>query len=618
MAIEVACPKCQSILKAPEGMQGKKARCKRCQHSFRIPGGDPSDTESTTDAENLSVISNSPFEFDASAGPTATPNQKITPVASDNPFAIPTTTTEPEAIDEKKTEPKSRSKYKIKPEKESKTPPAKRSQYRSNHTANTPRRSKTLIMIVAAVLCMVGGAGGFYAYTVYQKSQENPTEPVAQAPSNELVQSQPKPTPNYDTSNTTKSNPLPAEPEVKKAQERSQGKQKRGPKVSGGMTLPSFAEKPKLFEKSTASIPLEHGTAAVKQFLVGGSEGPVALVMRRTFDGLGGKGIKDTIDRYALNTFRRIDQTEISADAVTHYPRIGDVNPGGDRYAFEHPRGRLSVVQLGTNSPIVNGLELSSQPMVNSDKGKGGAMTPGLAAIYFLTEDKVAIVTMNGVVESWDIGSKKKIIASEAIPGVANLVDRRSIYFHKDRDPDKAQIFAFSGGSIYSVAPGGKPRLALTLPHGATECLALTIDSGGNRIACAYRASKPGDHIRFLHSRIGDPTPGSDHPLDASGIGEPIKAEWSRPETFSIVTDQGFGFSYDADTFQMIAGFRTEKSTLMVLDGLQHWCLLPDAKDSKKSQLVNVIIPPEDYAPSLTGAKWKALALTITSEGLAK
>ena len=39
--LQVACPGCQSPLKAPESMAGKKAKCKRCGTSFRLPGGVP-------------------------------------------------------------------------------------------------------------------------------------------------------------------------------------------------------------------------------------------------------------------------------------------------------------------------------------------------------------------------------------------------------------------------------------------------------------------------------------------------------------------------------------------------------------------------------------------------
>lgn len=56
MPVEVACPGCGSKLKAPDNMIGKKAKCKKCMTSFRIPGGDPG-VDSAGDSQMLSVIS---------------------------------------------------------------------------------------------------------------------------------------------------------------------------------------------------------------------------------------------------------------------------------------------------------------------------------------------------------------------------------------------------------------------------------------------------------------------------------------------------------------------------------------------------------------------------------
>ena len=513
---------------------------------------------------------------------------------------------------EAKSDSKSKSKYKTKSET---APKAKSSSYRGKAPAPGGRKRRTPMLALALVLCAGGGAGGFYAYSEYQKSKSPPQAaavPIAEPPVEPEAGKA-----NAEKATSTKRDAVPAPggplakavPDDRKATARAN---RVGPKVSGGMKLPPFAEKPKPYEKAIATIPLDHDVKSVKQVLVGGAEGPVVLVMRRSFDGLGGKGIKDTVDRYALNTLRRIDQTEVPADAVKSYPRIGDVSPGGDRYAYEHPAGKLSVTQLGTKAAIVDGLELAEKT-----DDKDAAKHPGIAAIYFLTDEKLAVVAKNGVVESWDLAAKKKVGASEPIPGAANLVEKRSLAFHRDRDPEKSLIFAFAGGAIYSVAPGGKPNLALAVPHGATECLALGIDGGANRLAVAYRASDPGEHVRFLHARIGDPKPGADDPLDAE-LGVPVMAEWSRPETFGVLTDRGLGFAYDADANQLIAGFRTAAPTIVVADGVKFWCLLPDAADPKKAVLVNVTVPPEDYSPSLTGEKWKPFSMTIAPGGTVK
>src|SRR5579883_1730121 len=58
--VEVLCSGCGAKLKAPQSMAGRKAKCKRCGNSFRVPGALPSD--SVGDGQPLSAFSTpSPF-----------------------------------------------------------------------------------------------------------------------------------------------------------------------------------------------------------------------------------------------------------------------------------------------------------------------------------------------------------------------------------------------------------------------------------------------------------------------------------------------------------------------------------------------------------------------------
>ena len=76
----VPCPGCQSTLKAPENMAGKKAKCKKCGVSFRIPGGDAPTGDTAGDSQMLSAMdlpipesAADPFDF---AAPTPQPVAK--------------------------------------------------------------------------------------------------------------------------------------------------------------------------------------------------------------------------------------------------------------------------------------------------------------------------------------------------------------------------------------------------------------------------------------------------------------------------------------------------------------------------------------------------------------
>lgn len=42
MAIEVACPQCQTILEAPDELAGKKGKCPKCTSVLDIPQAEPS------------------------------------------------------------------------------------------------------------------------------------------------------------------------------------------------------------------------------------------------------------------------------------------------------------------------------------------------------------------------------------------------------------------------------------------------------------------------------------------------------------------------------------------------------------------------------------------------
>ncbi|HEY3787308.1 MAG TPA: hypothetical protein VGL71_00580, partial [Urbifossiella sp.] len=90
LVLVVPCPGCQSTLKAPESMAGKKAKCKKCGTSFRIPGGADSSGETINDGELLgsmevpapSASEASPFDFSApTPSPSSAPKKLTVPSA---------------------------------------------------------------------------------------------------------------------------------------------------------------------------------------------------------------------------------------------------------------------------------------------------------------------------------------------------------------------------------------------------------------------------------------------------------------------------------------------------------------------------------------------------------
>jgi hypothetical protein len=86
--VEVACPGCKTVLRAPDNMAGKKARCKKCNTPFRIPG--PAAGDSVGESQMLSAVDTpavppptaDPFDFlTAAATEAAPPKDKSTPKA---------------------------------------------------------------------------------------------------------------------------------------------------------------------------------------------------------------------------------------------------------------------------------------------------------------------------------------------------------------------------------------------------------------------------------------------------------------------------------------------------------------------------------------------------------
>ncbi len=55
MAVTLTCPNCSSTLRAPENSAGKKVRCKKCEHKFRVPGTAAAG-DSVAEDQALSVV----------------------------------------------------------------------------------------------------------------------------------------------------------------------------------------------------------------------------------------------------------------------------------------------------------------------------------------------------------------------------------------------------------------------------------------------------------------------------------------------------------------------------------------------------------------------------------
>ena len=642
MSIEVPCPNCQSVLKAPDGMAGKKARCKKCQHPFRIPGAATAPVDSVADSEHLSVVAPSPFAFDGSAeAPAVSPPlpaktaRTAKPAAPapveetevDNPFSMPSAAT---SDDDAPPEPKSKSKSKYRKgdskadtKVDSKTEKSKSKLRRP--AATKPGSSgggvkKILMFGVVGLLCAAAGAAGIYFFMMPKEIPAVAVAPTATTPAPVVVVAE-KPKDDKKAAATLKKGSAASnEPKAVAVAVKPEagGKAKSRVVFNIPRTLDKILDpaKLKVIEKPKESIALDHDIGKVRKVIVGGKDGPVAIVIQHTFDGFQGKGGKDTVDRYSLTSNTRVDRTEIESDGLT-WPRATDISPNGERLAIDSPAGKITIYQLSDKGKkLLDGFDPYPEA-----KGK----SPGIAAIYFLDDNSIAVVSKEGTVDVFDITTKAKTVTGKPLPTVPTmpLAENRSVAI----SPDRKLIAAYAGGVVYEIPTAScEPKVGTTLGNAPMEGYALAIDDSGTRFAVAYQAGQAQGaeavpYTRIAHSRFGDPEPKTDQPVNEE-FGVPERCAWVTPEAFVMVSKNKVGFLFDADQGgnQIVAGLRPPNADVFCLYALdRYWCLLGDpAGAAKKSILVSTPFPPQEYLPLVSAGKEKPVPLQVSAKGIEK
>ncbi len=633
MSIEVPCPNCQSVLKAPDGMAGKKARCKKCQHPFRIPGTAIAPVDSVADSEHLSVVAPSPFAFDGSAEatpvsplPSAKPLKSSKPVAvpaeePDNPFSMPSAAIPDD--DDTPPEPKSKSKYRkgdskadAKADSKIEKSKSKFGQPAAAKTGGGGGLKKILMFGVAGLLCAAGGAAGIYFFMMPKEKPAVAMLPTAPAPVVvEKTKDEKKAAPTLKKGNVTSNEPNKAAVAAK-PEPGAKGKSRVVFNIP--RTLDKIPDPTKLaiLEKPKDLIALDHNTGTVRKVIVGGKDGPVAVVIRHTFDGFQGKGGKDTVDRYSLTSGTRVDRTEIESDGLT-WPRATDISPNGERLAIDSPANKITIYQLSDKGKkLLDGFD----PYPDA-KGK----SPGIAAIYFLDDNSIAVVSKEGTADVFDITTKAKTVTGKPLPTVPTspLAENRSVAI----SPDRKLIAVYAGGTVYEIPTATcEPKVSTTLGNAPMDGLALAIDDSGTRFAVAYQAGQAQGadavpYTRIAHARFGDPETKADQPVNEE-FGVPARCAWVSPEAFVMVSANQVGFLFDADQGgnQIIAGLRPPNPGVFCLYAQdRYWCLLSDATDAaKKSILVSTPFPPQEYLPLVSAGKEKPVALQVSAKGIAK
>ncbi len=338
MSVEVPCPQCGSILRAPAGSAGRKARCKKCRHGFRLPGDAVSD-DVGQESTQLSVVDEPAFSFVSS-------------------------TDEPTVSGRRS-----------------------KSKYKSSIGAGGKGRSSSgnagpMLTILGVVAVLIAGAVGAYFYMNPAQPPEQAagsSAPVPKEPANETAQESPK-----------KDNMKPAIAAAPKVAEKQPS---RRTSVTGGMKLPPPPEKADSFRKPTAKASVDTEYDKIHKLFATGGDSPVAAILWASDPGFQGAGVKDTVDRYSMASGERIDRTIIEVGNAV-WPRACDLSPGGDHFITEGPVGTLTLYDLNAKAK----LGTPFKPFA----GNPEVPTPSLAAALFVDEKTVIVAAVDGRIESWN------------------------------------------------------------------------------------------------------------------------------------------------------------------------------------------------------------------------
>jgi hypothetical protein len=595
-------------------MAGKKARCKKCRESFRIPGGPPRDDDDG-DSHHLSVADPLPALPTPPANPFAFDEAPPAGGAVDQPTPVP-----PAVAKKPKRAPVSASAPTPDPDAggfdfATATPAPARAESptpRSARRPSTARGTGRFVVIgVIGLVCAAGGAAGVYFAMQPQTKPGPAAAPVAEKPAAPTGAGEEQADKAKSGSRRDRGTAKAADA---KGEQAGALRAKRGVTVTGGFKLPAFpAGKGEIVEKAKYKFPVEADPAKVRRVLVSGTEAAVVAVVWRSFEGFKGAGATDTVDRYSLNSGKLVDRQEIAADGVL-WPRACDLSPGGDRLATEFPVGKLTVWDLNGKSKLVDGLD--------PYKGAPAGQVPGVAAVYFLDDEKLAVVSKLGDVDVWDIKAKSRVVEGTRIDGItpaAPLADRRSVAI----TPDRKTVLAVAGATVFEVPTATcKPRPGLALPKPADAGYALAADASGSRVIVAYRATEPAPHTRLMVGRLGEEKPQMDLTIDEA-VGQPVAAGWTGGDVAVVATEgkDAVSLLVDAETNRVVAGLKPTATPAVQQPGSAtglHWYVLPDAANAKQAVLAGVAMPFDSYFTVRDANETKAVGLTLGAEGVGK
>lgn len=596
MSVEVVCPGCQATLKAREGLTGKKAICRKCGKTFRIPGARPSAGDSAGEPEVFSLDddtpapADNPFDFSAPAPPRP-------PVATGgrNP---------------KGNVPRGR--------KARSEEPAKAKQPGGDRPRKVGGGVGKLVLLVA-VFGLVFGlvVGGVLIYVNGQKAAEHaeaekPDEKQGGTP----APNEPAPAPGTAKAPDTTAKDAKAPPT-----KRAFGPRGKAQTAAAGM-LALTPDRTIAFAPPAAKPELVQGPSSrleIVPTLPPKADAAFPLA-RRVFPPLkrdndigvlwaaGGRFLM--LGVYSPTTGKQVAKVDFLGDGQPD-PAC-DLSAAADLFAYaDRLQGKVTIWSLkdGKTEKVIDEFD----PYADKPEHKKA----GLAAAY-LTDPSDTLITVStaGAVHAWKVPTKGPLgeyVPPKGEPGkvVAGRVVAAA--------PNRQSVVLVAGGAVHAVSV--KPMVAggvvAELGGAVSRPLGLAASPGG--VLIVFEAEADGKKEKA----VVDVRPDGNHVLYRwpQGAGEPATAGWVGGDLAMVGTTRGAAVWFDATdkAFRPLALALTPGDKALHVAADSQWTLLPDPADPKKCLLVEFARPQEGLIDPLdTAGKKAALTVRLDEKGIYK
>jgi hypothetical protein len=557
-------------------MAGKKARCKRCNTPFRIPGGRPAARAAgaaTPPPDEEDVPSAMPVDDDEPL-PAAEDEPLVATVADDTP--PPTPPADP-------SNPFGFSPVRTEPAQPRKTQSEGRDTDRGPADRKQPAGGGGLIRVAVAAAVFALVAGGVVAgVLVYLTVKPDEQAQAKNEKKDDATSNEPAPAP------PDKADAAPAAgPDAKPGRgytSRAQARGKGGPlALAKVLTFPAKPAAPKLLtEPASSPVPVAVPFAEVRRFFPPGKADGDVGVAWRSAPGFQGFGEKITLTLFSPNSGR--ETAKVEADGDGSPDPACDLSADGGTFALgSRVTGRVTVWDVRKKQKKLDAFD----PYADKPEHKAAK----LAAVY-LTEPpgRLVTVTTAGAVHVFEVGTKA--LAGEYVPPKAaagKVAPGRGVA----AVPSRKGVVVAVGGTVYKVDAAGAVTGSQLEDLGTDvgRSLALAVSPGG-RVLYAFEADADGKKERAVAELAGGKLgPVFRWPADA---GEPVSAGWSGENVATLGTSQGAVVVFDGEGGfrpQAVARTPEDKAVHVVAGTDNHWSLLPVAGNPKGCVAVEVALP---------------------------